>query len=38
MAEFGRIPVIDLAPLRDMSGEDRLCADILAAYGTVGFG
>ena len=40
MGEFDRIPVIDLAPLSDPAGAgiDRLCADILAAYGTVGFG
>ena len=40
MGEFDQIPVIDLAPLSDptSAGIDRLCADILAAYGSVGFG
>lgn len=38
-AEFDRIPVIDLALLNDPHGAglDRLCDDILAAYGTAGF-
>jgi isopenicillin N synthase-like dioxygenase len=40
VAEFDRIPVIDLAPLNNPEGVgvDRLCDDILTAYGTVGFG
>lgn len=39
-AEFDRIPVIDLTALNgsDGAGLDRLCDEILTAYGTVGFG
>jgi hypothetical protein len=37
MGALDRIPVIDLAPLSDPTGAgiDRLCADILATYGTL---
>jgi isopenicillin N synthase-like dioxygenase len=40
MSEFDQIPAINLAPLSDPTGAgiDRLCDDILTAYGTVGFG